>query len=419
MEKFEKKAFKDDEDFKQTMEGVLQRIHKKDGKWAYEDSHEKKSKLVTDTRAYLLGLQFQYKLTKEHLGSVIEETFQFPILDMNIEDYMSQVLFKKDYKGEEGSFSTCRTSDKSDGLSELVIEKMYGTLSSSADGKSPKKVEEMNEDLKKTRTRPLTFGRKQDLEEDGSHRLVNQLENQVRTREHVIEMNRGEDEVVKKSYFKREVVERKGIEQCEGFATDYQEEGNVEFEDYTIVNDNESDAEFRSTMMETDIRFTMGKDQLQRLLKKPDEKFDAITFYPKIKDVSLQGFGFYVPLPCDGSQVVLEYRVYEGTQKEGKELMREELTFECDIASVKESSVMERILLKMPVTLEKKKWYTLVLSYVNEVKVAYEGGKWKDVGPFVFMGVEKRLVKEWLGMKTIEAEKMYTSQFPYLIYSEF
>jgi len=446
LEKFDKKDFKDKQDLQVHSEILLGKIEKEESKnntapprWVYEEDAINFTQLTADTRAYLMGLQLQFKRVKENLTSLVSGFLQSPLLDLNIEEYLTQVLFKKAIREPEDPRNPNFLFGKASILSDMhSTTKTILSTNSSVVGKSPVRSEGQLDSTRKQKAR-FTFGRKQDLENNGVEvdNIIRENQKLARKTQTSPRENRS------KSRYKSpppiaSVSKIKKDEKAGKIRHNTKHEENITAPKKTAIKQknpvpvpaqkqeldsanesDENDLESGLNMVETDIRFSQVKsNNTMRIFKTPEERFDAVTFYPKLKDVQLEGFGFYCPLPCDGTRINLEYILYEGAQKDSQVLLHDEFRFDCDPVSVKESLEIERVLLKDPIVLKKKKWYTLVLLYANDVKVAFEVGKSKDVLPFVFLGIEKKLVKEWLGIKTNEGEKMYTLQFPFLIYSD-
>ena len=134
----------------------------------------------------------------------------------------------------------------------------------------------------------------------------------------------------------------------------------------------------------------------------------------------LQGFSFYCPAALVGNQIRVEYRIYEGIDEDSKVVACENMTLTNDGDIFSGKCSIGRMLLKEPVKLTQDKYYTIVLKYLDEVRIMYGEGKWHNVGPFIFAGITKKIIKHWLKVpyKLYESDMAYSWQFPYLIYSK-
>jgi len=155
-------------------------------------------------------------------------------------------------------------------------------------------------------------------------------------------------------------------------------------------------------------------------LKRPEKRFDALAFYSNQPNVSFEGFGFYCPNPINENQIIVEYKLYQGINEDAKLILSDDVSIQKDPKAAENYSI-GKILLKNPVKLEKGKYYTIVLKYLDEVRIMYGDGEWRNVGPFVFAGITKKIVKHWLNVKykLSETEIMNSYQFPYFMYSRF
>ena len=180
-------------------------------------------------------------------------------------------------------------------------------------------------------------------------------------------------------------------------------------------------SENTSVLMETPGRFEKIECSNHiHILRRPEKRFDAVAFFTKEADVSLEGFGFYCPQPLMNKDINIEYRILDGVDEDAKVLLCERITIKNEEKMNDDDTSIERILIKTSIKLNKKRYYTIVLYYLDEVRIMYGEGKWQNVGPFIFSSITKKIVKHWLQIdyKLAEAEIMRSWQFPYFMYSK-